>query len=34
LDNPRLAIDSFYNVFRRQLQVLCCDNAQFWVVKR
>ena len=33
LDNPRLAIDCFYNVFRRNLQVLRCDNSQFWVMK-
>lgn len=33
LDNPRLGIDSFFNVFRRQIRQLASTTAQFWVVK-
>lgn len=34
LDNPRLGIDCFFNVFRRHLRVMVCNPSQFWVMKR
>ena len=34
LDNPRLAIDAFYNIYRRNLQIIPSTAPQFWVMKR
>lgn len=34
LDNPRIAVDCFFNVFRRHLSVMVCNPSQLWLTKR
>jgi len=33
LDNPRLAIDAFYTIFRREAVILPSTQHQFWLMK-
>lgn len=33
LDNPRLAIDAFYNIYRREAVILPSTQHQFWLMK-